>query len=161
MSEHALFEVLEADLRALSAEARRTDGNFATQITGWLQHTDYGQIKDAAERGVLKLRAIGQDGGGVAAVRATPDILRPFLLVCESRNPRLVGLALGSLQKLLAHDAASAEGRAQVLAALLAVERSHDDTVRLKILQTALTLLQSPSAMDDEVGVFWAWGAVA
>lgn len=78
-------------------------------------------------------------------------MLRPFLLVCESRNPRLVSLALGSLQKLLAHDAVGPEGRGQVLAALLAVERSGDDAVRLKILQTALTLLQSPSAMDDEV----------
>jgi hypothetical protein len=202
-SEAALLEVLEADLRMLSAEARRTDGNFATQITGWLQHTDYGQIKESAERAVLRLRAIGQDGGGVPAVRqagkvrrcaelrlcaprqlgkawrakprnsaprskcsglspaetpdpaaprATPqEVLRPFLLVCESRNPRLVGLALGSLQKLLAHDAASAEGRGQVLAALLQVEKSGDETVKLKILQTALTLLQSPSALDDEV----------
>jgi len=69
MSEQALFEVLEADLRALSAEARRTDGNFATQITGWLQHTDYAQIKESAERAALKLRAIAQDGGGLAAVR--------------------------------------------------------------------------------------------
>lgn len=120
----AFFEVLEADLRALSAEARRTDGNLATQarmracygtpcrtvpcaprraaaghatrmhcmqqchaaheghaappralpfaqITGWLQHTDYASIRDAAERGALRLRAIAQDGGGVAAVRDT------------------------------------------------------------------------------------------
>jgi hypothetical protein len=67
--QRALFEVLEADLRALSAEARRTDGNLATQITGWLQHTDYSQIKESAERGVLALRAIAQDGGGLAAVR--------------------------------------------------------------------------------------------
>lgn len=81
---------------------------------------------------------------------AAQDVLRPFLLVCESRNPRLVGLALGSLQKLLAHDAASAEGRAAVLAALQQVERSGDEAVRLKILQTALTLLQSPAALDDE-----------
>lgn len=90
------------------------------------------------------------------------EILRPFLLVCESRNPRLVGLALGSLQKLLSHDSVSLEGRQQVLGALLQVERSNDDTVRLKILQTALTLLQSPSAMDDEVrGAVAGVGAAA
>lgn len=68
-SDQAIFEVLESDLRALSAEARKTDSNLATQITGWLQHTDYAQIKDSAERAVLKLRAISQDGGGLAAVR--------------------------------------------------------------------------------------------
>jgi hypothetical protein len=31
------------------------------------------------------------------------------------------------------------------------VERSNDDVVKLKILQTALTLLQSPSAFDNQV----------
>jgi hypothetical protein len=35
--------------------------------------------------------------------------------------------------------------------ALLQVERSSDDTVKLKILQTALTLLQNPSNADDQV----------
>lgn len=35
---------------------------------------------------------------------------------------------------------------------VLQVERSHDDNVKLKILQTALTLLQNPSYADDEVG---------
>ena len=158
----ALFEAIEADLRGLSAEARRADGGgLATQITGWLQHTDYGQIKDSAERAALRLREIARGGGGgggaaggsLAALRgADKEVLRPFLLVCESRNPRLVGAALGSLQKLLAHDAAGDEGRAAVLAALLQAERSGDDAVRLKILQAALTLLQSPSAMDDEAG---------
>lgn len=150
-----LFESLEADLRGLSAEARRTDGSLATQITGWLQHTDYGQIKESAETAALKLREVARGGGGAAALRGGADkhVLRPFLLVCESRNPRLVGAALGSLQKLLAHDAAGEEGRAQVVAALLQAEKSGDDAVRLKILQVALTLLQSPSAMDDEVRV--------
>lgn len=35
--------------------------------------------------------------------------------------------------------------------AALQVERSSDDTVKLKILQTALTLLQNPSNADDQV----------
>jgi hypothetical protein len=34
---------------------------------------------------------------------------------------------------------------------VLQVERSSDDTVKLKILQTALTLLQNPSNADDQV----------
>lgn len=51
------------------------------------------------------------------------DILRPFLLVCASRNSRLLGLALASLQKLLAHDAVSVEGRAQMLQAMQQVRR--------------------------------------
>ncbi len=36
-------------------------------------------------------------------------------------------------------------------ARLLQVEKSSDDTVKLKILQTALTLLQNPHNVDDKV----------
>lgn len=68
-SDAAFFEVLEADLRALCSEARRTD-SLATQITGWLQHTDFPQIKDCAERALLKLRSVAQERGGVEALRA-------------------------------------------------------------------------------------------
>lgn len=67
-SDQTFFEVLENDLRALSAEARKTD-SLATQITGWLQHTDFPQIKESAERAVLKLRAVAHEGRGVEAVR--------------------------------------------------------------------------------------------
>lgn len=35
--------------------------------------------------------------------------------------------------------------------AVLQVEKSSDDTVKLKILQTALTLLQNPHNVDDKV----------
>jgi hypothetical protein len=38
-------------------------------------------------------------------------------------------------------------------AAVSQVERSSDDTVKLKILQTALTLLQNPTSADDQVGL--------
>jgi hypothetical protein len=174
---------LENDLRALAAESRRTDnlGNLsgiATQISGWLSHTDFGQIKESAERGALRLRSVAAEGKGLGGVRASKvwgcfmiagivgvqgrrlhsrgqrrvgsrrpqranaaaecsspnppafalptcyavpwaqEILHPFLLVCESRNPRLVGLALASIQKLLANDAVAQDGRVQILGAL-------------------------------------------
>lgn len=77
-SDAAFFEVLEVDLRALSAEARKTD-SLATQITGWLQHTDFPQIKESAERAVLKLRAISHEGRGVEAVRTQVRQMAPSL----------------------------------------------------------------------------------
>jgi hypothetical protein len=67
------FEVLDADLRLLASEAKKTD-SLATQITGWLSHTDFAAIKEAVERSSLALRAIAQDGGGVAAVRAANKV---------------------------------------------------------------------------------------
>lgn len=44
---------LETDLRLLSAETRRSEG-----FTSWLTGPDFPQIKEAAERGVLKLRSV-------------------------------------------------------------------------------------------------------
>lgn len=82
-SDAAFFEVLEADLRTLSAEARKTD-SLATQITGWLQHTDFPQIKESAERAVLKLRAVAHEGRGVEAVRTPVRMHAPPL--CSSQQ---------------------------------------------------------------------------
>lgn len=47
-----LSAALETDLRLLSAETRRSEG-----FTSWLTGPDFPQIKEAAERGVLKLRS--------------------------------------------------------------------------------------------------------
>eukprot|EP00775_Hariotina_reticulata_P011566 gene11566-11710_t len=149
-SDTAILEVLEADLRSLCNEARKTD-SLATQITGWLQHTNSPQIKDCAERALVIVRATAQEGRGIEGIK-TKEILRPFLLACQSRNPRLVGTVLGSVQRLLAHGAVSDDGRQSIIEALHQVERTGDDTVKLKILQTALTLLQNPSNVDDQEG---------
>lgn len=54
----------------------------------------------------------------MACLLLQQEILRPFLLVCESKNPRLIGIVLGSIQKLLAHNAVSDEGRTQIIQAL-------------------------------------------
>lgn len=54
----------------------------------------------------------------MACLLLQQEILRPFLLVCESKNPRLIGIVLGSVQKLLAHNAVSDEGRTQIIQAL-------------------------------------------
>jgi hypothetical protein len=46
------------------------------------------------------------------------EILRPFLLVLEFRNPRLVGHALAAIQRMLANNAVSVEGRRAIIQAL-------------------------------------------
>ena len=48
----SLSAALETDLRLLSAETRRSEG-----FTSWLTGPDFPRIKEAAERGVLKLRS--------------------------------------------------------------------------------------------------------
>lgn len=145
------FGVLEADLRILSSEARKQE-SLAQQINSWLSHQDHPQVREAAERAALKLRAIIKEKQGIQALR-TKDILHPFLLVCETRNHRLLGHALSSIQKLLANNAVSDDGRELVIKTLLQVEKSSDDLVKLKILQTALTLLQSAEHADQEESI--------
>jgi hypothetical protein len=50
--------MLEADLRILSSESRRSE-SLTGQITGWLSGPEYPQIKESAERAMVKLRALG------------------------------------------------------------------------------------------------------
>ncbi len=49
---NGLSTALESDLRMLSTETRRSES-----FTSWLTGPDYPQLKEAAERGVLKLRS--------------------------------------------------------------------------------------------------------
>ncbi len=60
----SLSAVLESDLRLLSAETRRSEG-----FTSWLTGPDFPQIKEAAERGVLKLRSTSGRQSSAEAVQ--------------------------------------------------------------------------------------------
>lgn len=45
-------------------------------------------------------------------------MLKPFLAACEIKSPKLVSIALASIQKLLANDLVTAEGMLAVTRAL-------------------------------------------
>lgn len=133
MATEAITGALESDLRVLSSEARRSDG-LASQLTGWLSGPEHPQIKDAAERAILRLRSFGarEDGlehlknskvtrqlrvsdstTGQAVQQATytvQDVLRPFVMGIESKSSKLVCLCLVSVQKLVAADAIGLDG---------------------------------------------------
>lgn len=67
-SQDAFLAGLEADLRALSNEARRSD-SLAGQLTGWLSGPEHPAIKEAAERAMLKLRSTVDQGQGLEAIK--------------------------------------------------------------------------------------------
>lgn len=46
------------------------------------------------------------------------ELLKPFLLACESKNAKLASIALVSFQKLLANDAVSEEGVPLIISGL-------------------------------------------
>ncbi|CAD7699922.1 unnamed protein product [Ostreobium quekettii] len=152
MAKNTFMTVLESDLRVLSTEARKSDG-LAGQLAGWLNNSEQTAVKDAAERAVMRLRAFSREPNCLEAIRGSKDVLRPFVLACETKNSRLTSHALGCIQRLLANDAVSAEGRVAVITVLQHLEKSHDEGVKLKMLQTALTLLQNPAASDREENI--------
>ncbi len=60
MPRESALPSLEADLRILSAESRRSE-SLTGQLTGWLSGPEHPQIKESAERAMLKLRTLGNN----------------------------------------------------------------------------------------------------
>ncbi|PHT36029.1 hypothetical protein CQW23_23729 [Capsicum baccatum] len=91
----ALMAVLESDLRALSAEARRR----------------YPAVKDAAEHAILKLRCLSSP----SEIANNEDILKIFLMACEVRTVKMSVIGLSCLQKLISHDVVAPSALKEIL----------------------------------------------
>lgn len=130
--------VLEADLRALSTEARRR----------------YPAVKDAAEHAILKLRSLSSPN----EIAHNEDILRIFLMACEVKNVKLSVIGLSCLQKLVSHDAVAPSALKEILSTLKDHGEMADESVQLKILQTILIVFQSRLQPDDEENTSKALG---
>ncbi|KAI3669236.1 hypothetical protein L6452_40463 [Arctium lappa] len=126
----AFMAVLESDLRALSAEARRR----------------YPAIKDGAEHAILKLRSLSSS----SEIAQHDDILRIFLMACEVKTIKLSVIGLSCLQKLIAHDAVASSALNEILATLKDHGEMADEGVQLKTLQTVLIIFQSRLQPDGE-----------
>ena len=90
-----VINVVETDLRLLTAEAKKADGPMQSVI-GFLHHSEVPQIKDGAEKALLKLKLISQTHGGLVAVqdslvraprRREGERLRAFACpICATRS---------------------------------------------------------------------------
>ncbi|KAF5791184.1 putative mon2, dimerization and cyclophilin-binding domain, guanine nucleotide exchange factor [Helianthus annuus] len=126
----AFMAVLESDLRALSAEARRR----------------YPAIKDGAEHAILKLRSLSSS----SEIAQHDDILRIFLMACQVKTIKLSVIGLSCLQKLIAHDAVASSALNEILVTLKDHGEMADEGVQLKTLQTVLIIFQSRLQPDSE-----------
>ncbi|GAB4855419.1 hypothetical protein Ancab_024046 [Ancistrocladus abbreviatus] len=126
----AFMAVLESDLRALSAEARRR----------------YPAVKDGAEHAILKLRSMSSP----SEIVHNEDILCIFLMACEVKITKLSVIGLSSLQKLISHDAVAPSALKEILLTLKEHAEMSDETVQLKTLQTILIIFQSRLHPEDE-----------
>ncbi|ESQ32284.1 hypothetical protein EUTSA_v10003510mg [Eutrema salsugineum] len=130
----ALVAALEADLRALSAEARRR----------------YPAVKDGAEHAILKLRS----SSSASDLSSNEDILRIFLMACGVRNTKLSVIGLSCLQKLISHDAVEPSSLKEILYTLKDHSEMAEENIQLKTLQTILIIFQSrlhPETEDNMV----------
>jgi hypothetical protein len=126
----AFTAVLEADLRALSSEARHR----------------YPLVKDAAEHAIIKLRSTSDP----SQLAKSDDIVRTILLACEPKNVKMSSLGLACMQKLISHDAVSPTALCSILVTLKEHSEMAEDVIQLKTLQTILTILQSQLHPKDE-----------
>ncbi|KAF9606220.1 hypothetical protein IFM89_023803 [Coptis chinensis] len=169
----AFMTVLESDLRALSAEARRR----------------YPAIKDGAEHAILKLRLMTSPD----EISHNEDVLRVFLMACEVKTVKLSVIGLSCMQKLISHDAVQPTALKEILHTLkdtrhlqaqqrvliacnviesgvgtcstrpaIRCKMSHaeiaDETVQLKTLQTILIIFQSRLHPENEENTSQALG---
>ncbi|KAL7239326.1 hypothetical protein ACSBR2_005270 [Camellia fascicularis] len=134
----AFMAVLESDLRALSAEARRR----------------YPAVKDGAEHAILKLRSLSSP----SEIAHNEDILQIFLMACEVRTVKLSVIGLSCLQKLISHDAVFPSALKEILATLKDHAEMSDESVQLKTLQTILIIFQSRLQPENEENMAQALG---
>ncbi|KAF5192862.1 Mon2-like protein [Thalictrum thalictroides] len=134
----AFMAVLESDLRALSAEARRR----------------YPAIKDGAEHAIIKLRSMSSPG----EIAQNDDVLRVFLMACEVKTIKLSVIGLSCMQKLISHDAVLPSALKEILFTLKEHAEMADETVQLKTLQTILIIFQSRLHPENEENMAQALG---
>lgn len=137
-----LLLLLQQDLRNLSNEARKK----------------FPEIKDAAERAEMHLRALEDqyqdhaqfDSGYIKAVAQSGTLVKPFLKAIETRNTKLVILAIGGLQKIILRGAISPDAVPSIVRGISQHLDSADENILLKILQTIVTLLTSNIEIHGE-----------
>jgi hypothetical protein len=131
-----VLRLVEDDLRALCQEARKK----------------HPVVKEAAERGILKLRALREQYAAAvreAAGESPPvsmfrsqDLLRPFLLACNHQDctPKMIQMALGAVAHLINRDAIFPSDAPNILRvlAIQAVSPSATPEVQVRVLQTLL-----------------------
>ncbi|KAF9581340.1 hypothetical protein BGW38_001685 [Lunasporangiospora selenospora] len=117
---------LQTELVTLSNEARRK----------------HPEIKEAAERVIALLRHPGQGPGSnlSSILSQNQDVLKPFLLACDTKNVKLVTISMGCLRELISHHAMP-ESAIEVVLKTLNDIMSQGVEIQLKILQTILPLL--------------------
>ncbi|KAK5671263.1 Endocytosis and vacuole integrity protein [Batrachochytrium dendrobatidis] len=138
-----LVATLQNDLVALSNEAKRKNP----------------EIKEAAERLLYLLRSLkdrqaalppGAPDTLTADLANTDDTVKPFIMSCDTKNPKLIPIAISCLQKLISHHAVP-ESSTSLILKTLSDQVGSTMELQLKILQTILPLITNYHSVHGEV----------
>ncbi|KAJ1723289.1 Endocytosis and vacuole integrity protein [Coemansia erecta] len=145
-----LRSFLQTELQTLSTEARRK----------------HPEVKEAAERVIVVLRGIPSSSSAAdvsAALRQSDEIVRPFVLACQSIPPntnssgssgsaKMASIAMQSLQQLVAARAVAGRSIGEVLRTLRGASGMGVE-VQVKVLQMVLPLvtLYAESVVGEEL----------
>jgi hypothetical protein len=83
---------LEADLRLLSSESRRSE-SITGQLTGWLSGPEHPQIKESAERAMLKLRTLANN--------EDPEVMAKHRKVCKLSSDLILVILVKRLAPII------------------------------------------------------------
>ncbi|XP_062616734.1 protein MON2 homolog isoform X2 [Saccostrea cucullata] len=129
-----LVEGLQGDLRTLSAEGKRK----------------FPHVKEASEQIQLKLRTICTKSEDIMSglVPASAEVIQPFVMGCDTKNPKIVQLCLTAVQKLIAHEAVSVTAADNIIGMLWNLMEAGLE--ELKLLQTAIILITTNSVVQHD-----------
>ncbi|KAK5574547.1 hypothetical protein RB653_009800 [Dictyostelium firmibasis] len=137
-----LLSFLEMDLRNISSEARNKLLN----------------IKEASERGILYIKYLQEQSPTPEILMQnlkskSDEILKPFLIALESKNQKMISLAISSVLKLISHSAISSSSIPSILSRMqLLIDVGSDESIQLKVLQGLLVLITTiPDIHDEEL----------
>eukprot|EP01133_Synstelium_polycarpum_P000165 gene165-195_t len=133
-----LLTVLQTDLRAISQEAR----------------TKLPAIKEASERAILKLKYLEENSPNtlISSLAHSEDVIKPFLLACDTKNQKMVSIAIGSILKLISHSAVSIATLPPILAKMaMLIDVGSEEAVQLKVLQGLLSLITTLKDLHEDL----------
>ncbi|KAI0048499.1 hypothetical protein FA95DRAFT_1517415 [Auriscalpium vulgare] len=127
---------LVTELQSLASETRRK----------------HPEVREAAEKSLAILRASPEQATANLASDGphAEDLLRPVFMGCATKNAKVVGIALGSLQRLIALRAVSPSA-VPVIVSTMADCMNQGVDIQLKILQTLLSLVTNFPAIHGKL----------
>ncbi|KAF8345051.1 hypothetical protein F5887DRAFT_1282803 [Amanita rubescens] len=127
---------LVTELQSLASETRRK----------------HPEIREAAEKSLAILRASPEQATAKLASDGpqSSDLLRPVFMGCATKNPKVVAISLGSLQRLIALKAVP-RSAVPLIINTMRDAMSQGVDIQLRILQTLVSLITNFTAIHDEL----------